>query len=82
MQSKHVNMKTFKVFFAKYHQDLLMSSQTARSAGFQANNIMTGGQDSDTEVQALEAIANLATANAEDKQNIATLTATNASLVA
>ena len=43
---------------------------------------MTGGQDSDTEVQALEAIANLATANAEDKQNIATLTATNASLVA
>ena len=59
-----------------------MSSQTARSVGFQANNIMTGGQDSDTKVQALEALANLGAANAEDKQNIATLTATNASLVA
>ena len=59
-----------------------MSSQIARSAGFQANDIMPGVQDSDTEVQALEAIANLATENVEDKQTIATLAATNASLVA
>ena len=59
-----------------------MSRQTARTAGFQANNAMAEGQDSETEVQALEAIANLATASAEDKQTIATLTATNASLVA
>ena len=43
---------------------------------------MTGGQDSETEAQALEAISNLAIANAEDKQTIATLIATNASLVA
>ena len=59
-----------------------MSSQTARSAGYQANNTMAGVQDSETEVQALEVIANLATASAEDKQTIATLTATNATLVA
>ena len=39
-------------------------------------------QDSDTEVQALEAIANVAIENAEDKKTIATLTATNSSLVA
>lgn len=37
-----------------------MSSQTARFEGFQANNIMAGVYDSDTEFQALEAIANLA----------------------
>ena len=42
---------------------------------------MTGGQDSDTEVQALEAITNLATSNAEDKKTIATLTDTNACIV-
>ena len=34
--------ETFKSFFAKAHQDLRVSSQTARSAGFQANNIITG----------------------------------------
>ena len=39
-------------------------------------------QDSDTEVQALEAIANLVTSNAEENQTIATLTATNSSIVA
>ena len=66
----------------KVHQDLRVSSQTSRSTGFQENNIMTGGQDSETEAQALEAISNLAIANAEDKQTIATLIATNASLVA
>ena len=74
--------ESFKTFFTKANQDLRISTQTARSAGFQANNIMAGVQDSESEVQALEAIANLATASAEDKQTIATLTATNASLVA
>ena len=43
---------------------------------------MAGVQDSDTEVQALEVIANLATANAEENQTIEVLTETNASLLA
>ena len=43
---------------------------------------MTGVQDSETEVQALEAIANLATVSVEDKQTIAILTAINTTLVA
>ena len=59
-----------------------MSRQTARTAGYQANNTMVENQDPVTEVQVLEAIANLATSSAEDKQTIATLTASNASLVA
>ena len=59
--------ESFKTFFTKANQDLRISIQTARSAGFQANNIMAGVQDSESEVQALEAIANLATASAEDK---------------
>ena len=42
---------------------------------------MTGVHDSDTEVQGLEAIANLDAENSEYKQTITTLTATNASLV-
>ena len=48
--------KIFKTFFSKAHQDLLISSQTHRSTGFQANNVIAGGQGSETEVQALEAI--------------------------
>ena len=49
---------------------------------FQANIIITGGQDSETEVQALETISNLATSDAEDKQTIEIFIATNASIVA
>ena len=84
-RTKPVVQKTwdaFKSFFANAHQDIRMSSQTDRSGGFQANNVMAGAQDSDTEVQGLEAIANLAIVHAEDKQDIATLTATNESIVA
>ena len=53
----------------------------ARSAGFQVNNIIVSGQDLDSKLQVLEALANLATANVEGKQTIAILTATNAFLV-
>lgn len=42
---------------------------------------MVEEQDAETEVQVLEAIANLATTSVEDKQTIATLIATNASFV-
>ena len=74
--------EAFKVFFAKANQDLRAYRQTSRTAGYQANNTMVERQDSENDVQALEAIANLATESAEDKQTIGTLTATNASLVA
>ena len=59
-----------------------MSSKAGQHASFQANNTMLGVQDSDTEVQALEAMCNLATASAEEKQATGTLATTNAHLVA
>ena len=74
----------FKMFFTKANQDLRDSGVTARSAGYQANNVsqaQTDVQDTPQEVQALEAIANLATASTENRESIATLTATNAALV-
>ena len=54
---------TFKTFFTKANQDLRDSGTTARSAGYQANNISVTNnpvEDTSQEVQALEAIANLA----------------------
>ena len=74
-------MGKFQTFFTRAHQDLRVSIQIDRCSCFQANSIMLGGQDLDTEVQALESITNLATVNTEEKKIILTLTATNTSLV-
>ena len=43
----------FKTFFTKANQDLRVSLQTARTAGFQSNNTMSEGQDSEIEAQVL-----------------------------
>ena len=72
----------FKIFFTKANQNLRKSRVTSQTAGYQENNLcQLCVEDSPSEVQALEAIANLATASAENRQTITKLTETNASLV-
>ena len=78
-------MGRFQNLFTRANQDLRESGVTSRSAGCQANNASTPtitAEDTSQEAQALEAIANLATASADSRQTINALTQTNASLVA
>ena len=78
----------FKSFFIKANQHSRESRSTSRGAGYQANHTVQDSEDPATEVQALEAIANLAVSTAEGcvtienlTKIIDTLTTTNAQLV-
>ena len=59
----------FKIDFAIAHEELVESTQTAQTAGFQANN-------ADTIQQTATAIENLANATLADRESMAALTLT------
>ena len=63
------NWSSFKTYFASAHEELVESTQTARSAGFQTNN-------ANTIFQTVTAINNLANATLADRESMAALTLT------
>ena len=61
----------FKIAFSMAHQELLESTQTAQSSGFQVNHMADGVQQ-----ETITAISHLANATMADRESMATLTAT------
>ena len=63
----------FKVYFALSHRELRETKVTSAGAGYQSANSVY-------QQETVDAIANLATATAADRQTVATLSATNSTL--
>ena len=66
----------FKIDFSIAHQELVESTQTAQTAGYQGNNADSGHLNAEREQDTIEAISNLANATLADRESIAALTQT------
>lgn len=67
----------FKKFFVKVYQNILISINTSRTAGYQINNVNNTDAELDEamckEYEAMESIASLDTVSAADKEAMSTL---------
>jgi hypothetical protein len=82
-QSRAIAGKTwaqFKLDFATAHREFCLTNQTAQKSGFHSANMMIEQGNEETMQDAVNAIAQLATATASDRGTVATLTTTNAKL--
>jgi predicted RNase H-like nuclease (RuvC/YqgF family) len=70
----------FKIDFATAHREFRLTNQTAHQSGFHSANIMIEQNRDDSMQETAEAIAQLDTATASDRDTVATLTTTNAKL--
>jgi hypothetical protein len=70
----------FKIDFATAHRGFRLTNQTAQQSGFHSANMMIERGRDDSMHETVEAIAQLAMANASDHGTVATLTITNAKL--
>jgi hypothetical protein len=70
----------FKLDFATAHREFRLTNQTAQQSGFHSANMMIKQGHDETMHDAVDAIAQLATATASDCGTVATLTTTNAKL--
>jgi hypothetical protein len=82
-QSRAIAVKTweqFKIDFATAHREFRLTNQTAHQSGFNSANMMIEHGREETMQDTVDTIAQLATATASDRGNVATLTTTNAKL--
>jgi hypothetical protein len=82
-QSRAIAAKTwaqFKIDFATAHREFRLTNQTAQQSGFHSANMMIEQGRDDSMQETAEAIAQLATATASDRDTVAMLTTTNAQL--
>jgi hypothetical protein len=82
-QSRAIAGKTwaqFKLDFATAHREFRLTNQTAHQSGFHSANMMIEQGREETMQDTFNAIAQLATATASDRDTLATLTTTNAKL--
>jgi hypothetical protein len=69
-----------KIYFATAHREFRLTNQTSQQSGFHIANMMIEQSRNESMQDTAEAIAQLATATASDRGNVATLTTTNAKL--
>jgi hypothetical protein len=82
-QSRAIAGKTwaqFKLDFATAHREFRLTNQTAHQSGFHSDNMMIEQGRDETMQDTVDAIAQLATATASDRETVATSTTTNAKL--
>ena len=76
--------EAFKTFFARYFREIRVQPRTSASEGYGTTTNMRGGHTNAAEFerqqQQAEALANLATAMAADRQTVAELSISNATL--
>jgi hypothetical protein len=82
-QSRAIASKTwaqFKIDFATAHREFCLTNQTAQQSGFHIANMMIEQGRDESMNETAEAIAQLVTATASDRDTVATLTTTNGKL--
>jgi hypothetical protein len=82
-QSRAIAGKTwaqFKLDFATAHREFCLTNQTAQKSGFHSANMMIEQGREETMQDTVVVIAQLETATASDRGNVATLTTTNAKI--
>jgi hypothetical protein len=82
-QSRATTGKTwaqFKLDFATAHREFHLTNQTAQQTGFHSANMMIEQGRDESMQDTVDALAQLATASASDRETVTTLTTTNAKL--
>jgi hypothetical protein len=82
-QSRAIAGKTweqFKIDFATAHFEFRLTNQAAQQSGFHSANMMIEHGREETMQDTVDAISQLATSTASDREIVSTLTTTNAKL--
>jgi hypothetical protein len=82
-QSRAISGETraqFKIDFATAHREFRLTNQTAQQSGFHSANMMIEQGRDESMQDTAEAIAQLATAKASERDTVSTLTTTNVKL--